>query len=127
MPTFESQALPATRKTIGRVAETAAMDHYIARGFSILARNVRLGYLEVDFVARDGGLVVLVEVRTRSEGSYETAFGSVSLTKRGRLRTAMERYWANVRDDLSIAKIRVDCAAVVLSTPVRVEVAEGIV
>lgn len=88
---------------------------------------MRLGALELDVVARRGPLVVVVEVRTRGVGAYESAFASVSAVKRRRLRTAAAMLWKRVAADPTIERIRIDCAAVNLdTTPVTVEVSEGL-
>ncbi len=93
----------------------------------MLARNVHFGHLEVDFIARKAALVVLVEVRTRGAGAWETAFGSVTRAKRRRLRAALERYWATARSDPTIERVRIDCAAVTMTErTVTVEIAEAI-
>jgi len=84
-----------------------------ASGFSILARNLRLGPLELDVVARSGALVVVVEVRTRRKGALVTAFESVTPSKRARLIRAVDRLWRTrlvaMRD---IERVRIDVAAV---------------
>lgn len=88
---------------------------------------MHFGHLEVDFIARKGPLVVLVEVRTRGEGAWETAFGSVTPAKRKKLREALLRYWDTARADTTIERVRIDCAAVtVREGVVTVEVAEAI-
>ncbi len=98
-----------------------------AHGFEVIARNLRLGYLEVDVLARKGPVVVLVEVRTRGRGSYLTAFESVSAVKRRRLRRAAQMIWRRMRGDLTIDRVRIDCIAVDLTTtPVTVEYARAI-
>ena len=97
----------------GRRAELAVEDYLFARGFEVLERNVRLGRLELDLVARKGELCVVVEVRTRGEGSYVGALASVDGVKRRRLLLAVERLW---RERLSrmdgIERVRIDVAAV---------------
>lgn len=118
----------ASRTRRGRDAERVAIDYLEAAGFTILGTNVRLGYLEIDVMARKGPLVVLVEVRTRGPRSYVGAFGSVTAVKRRRLQQAAERAWRLMRDDPTIERVRIDCAAVDLSTtPVTIEIATGIV
>jgi putative endonuclease len=97
----------------GRRAELAVADFLVARGFAVLARNLRLGALELDVVARRGGLVVVVEVRTRGAGSFEGAFESISRTKRARLMRAVDRLWRQRfarRPD--VERLRIDVAAV---------------
>jgi putative endonuclease len=98
---------------LGRRAELAVGDYLRVCGFELLARNLRLGALEIDLVARRGPLVVLTEVRTRSAPSFVGPFASVTRTKRLRLRAAAERLW---RERLAgmpdIERIRIDVAAV---------------
>ena len=61
---------PRDRAWIGRYGEKAAVHFLRARGCRILARNFkgpRGG--EVDIVARDGKLLLFIEVKTRREGA----------------------------------------------------------
>lgn len=83
----------AARRALGLAAERAVSDWLRQRGLEILASNVRVGYLEVDLLVRDGRTLVLVEVRTRGAASWTSAFGSVDGWKRTRLRRAAERLW----------------------------------
>lgn len=80
---------------------------------TVLASNIRVSYLEVDLVIRDGRTLALVEVRTRSASAWTSAFGSVTGLKRERLRRAAERLWRRrYRHDASIDHVRVDVATV---------------
>ncbi len=68
-----------------------------ARGWSILARNVRLGRKEVDLVALDPGpprAVVLVEVRWRSRRDFGLVEETFDRRKRANLRDALGRLLA---------------------------------
>jgi putative endonuclease len=115
------------RQAIGRAAEEVASDYYWAAGYALLGRNVRLGRLEVDLVVRQGPLVIVVEVRTRGRGSRLSAFASVNGPKLRRLKLASQRLWLRLRGDRSIERIRVDVAAVDLSsTPVTIEIARAV-
>lgn len=83
------------------------------QGLQVLGRNVRLGLLEVDIVAREGPVVALVEVRTRAPTSLTSGFSSVGADKRLRLRRAGERLWnRRFRYDPSCTGLRFDLAAV---------------
>lgn len=97
----------------GRSAEAAVADYLVADGYRVLARNLRLGHLELDLVAQRGALVAVVEVRTRGPGSLQGPFESVSETKRMRLRKAVRRLWrerlSRMRD---VQRVRIDVAAV---------------
>jgi len=119
-----------TPAELGRQAELSVADYLFADGFSLLGRNVRLGRLELDVVARKGPLVVVVEVRTRRAGAMVRAFESVTWRKRARLARAVDRLW---RDRLArtagVERVRVDAAAVAFVDGGRTEIeyAEGIV
>jgi putative endonuclease len=115
------------RQIRGRRAELAVADYLVAEGYSVIARNLRVGRSELDVVAQRGGLVVVVEVRTRSGGSYEGPFQSITRSKRARLILAVERLW---RDKLSrvptVERVRIDAAAVVFDgAETRVEYIPG--
>ena len=98
---------------LGRRAELAVSDYLFARGFELLACNLRRGHLEIDLVARQGALVVATEVRTRGAGSFVGAFASVTRTKRDRLRAALERLWHQRLARMpGVDRVRVDVAAV---------------
>jgi putative endonuclease len=89
----------------------------------VVARNVRVGRLEIDLVTIDGDAVVVIEVRTRGPGSWVGPFTSVDWRKRARLRAAGESLWrTRFKADARLARMRFDLMAVDLTgdTP-RVE------
>lgn len=104
-----------TRQLRGVRAELAVAQYLQEQGFDIVATNLRLGSLELDVVARRQDLVVVVEVRFRGAGSWTTGFGSILPEKRRRVRRAAERLWRQrYARDCSVARLRIDAAAVVL-------------
>jgi len=103
-------ATPAER---GQRAEQAVAEYLEASGFSIVARNLRLGRLEIDIVARRQELIVVVEVRTRGDGAWTTALGSLDRAKQERIRRAGQRLWRQrFQRDASIERLRFDAASV---------------
>jgi putative endonuclease len=101
------------RADVGKNAEDAAAAHLEAQGWTILARNMRLGALELDLVARRGPLVAIVEVRTRGPGSFTGAFASVTGVKRARLLRAADRLWRfHLRGMEGVERLRIDVCAV---------------
>jgi putative endonuclease len=100
-----------SRRSLGLRAEDAVAIHLEAQGYRLLGRNVRLGPLEIDLVAQQGDLVILVEVRTRGPRAFETPFGSVTMKKRETLLRAAER-WAKEHKDEGWSRLRIDVAAV---------------
>ena len=69
-------------------------DHLSALGWTILARNLRLGRKEVDIVALDPGpprAVVVIEVRWRVRRDFGLPEDTFDWRKRGHLRAALGR------------------------------------
>jgi putative endonuclease len=100
---------------LGVAAETAVAAYVQGLGWEVLERNLRVGPLELDVVARDGATVVVIEVRCRGSGSWTSGFGSLSPTKRLRVRRAGEKLWhTRFRCDKTIDRMRFDAASVQL-------------
>ena len=97
----------------GTLAERAVAEYLRARGYEIVAQNLRIGRLELDLVARQGRVIAVVEVRTRGDGAWTTGLGSLTQAKRQRIRRAGERLWQRrYRNDDSIDRLRFDAASV---------------
>jgi putative endonuclease len=60
------------RINTGKNAESAAADFLQANGHTIIARNLRLGHLEIDLLATlpDTNLLIVVEVKARRAGTH---------------------------------------------------------
>ena len=82
---------PAARA--GRWGEAQAERALRERGFKILGRRVRVGRRdELDLVARDGGTLVFVEVKTRASEAFGSPAAAVDRAKRHALSRAAVRY-----------------------------------
>jgi putative endonuclease len=102
------------RALLGQRAEDAVARYLENAGCSIVERNLKLGRLEIDIVARRGELILVVEVRTRGAGAWKTGLGSMSLAKRQRIRRAGQRLWRDrFKSDPSVERMRFDAASVV--------------
>jgi putative endonuclease len=90
----DGQADPRPRtaaQRLGDDAEALVAERLVARGWTILARNVHVGRREIDLVAVDPGPprhLVILEVRRRSTRSFGLAEETVDFRKRRRLREA---------------------------------------
>ena len=76
---------------VGDDGEALAAAHLEARGWAVLARNVRLGRDELDLVAVDPGpprALVVVEVRRRGRRDFGLAEETLDYRKRAALRRA---------------------------------------
>lgn len=80
------------RKKLGDFGERAAAAHLARQGYVIVERQWRGTGGELDLVARDGGTLVFVEVRTRRGGASGTAAESVGRAKQARLITLAYGY-----------------------------------
>lgn len=80
------------RQALGREGEAEAARYLEARGYRIVARNVRAARVEIDLVAIDAHRLVFVEVKTRRAGgsagfgSHAAAAEAVDGRKQSRLR-----------------------------------------
>lgn len=61
-----------TRQRLGRAGEELAAEHFRGLGYEVLARNFRCRRGEIDLVCRRGGVVSLVEVKTRAGAGHGT-------------------------------------------------------
>ena len=99
--------------TIGRQAEEAVAQHLLNNNYVLLGRNVRIGHLELDIVARKGPLVAIVEVRHRGPTAWTTALESITPTKRAKIFAAADRLWTTrLASDPTIHRVRMDVAIV---------------
>jgi putative endonuclease len=108
-------ARAAHRADLGRRGETLACAHLERLGFHILARNVRVGRLELDVIARRGGLVVFCEVRSRTSDRVMTPAQSIDAAKVARIRTAAARWLRET--DVGPVQARFDVASVLFDVP----------
>ncbi len=70
---------------LGRAAEATAARFLANHGLEILLRNFRRRLGEIDLVARDGDILVIVEVRTRGSEKYGGGAASIDWRKRTRI------------------------------------------
>jgi putative endonuclease len=80
------------RSTIecGAAAEAAAANYLQTQGLLVLAQNLRCRAGELDLVCRDGGVIVIVEVRHRATSGFGGALASVTWRKQRKLIRATE-------------------------------------
>ncbi len=53
-------------QNVGRWGEQAAADYLSAKGYEIIARNIRTPYGEIDLIAQKEGFTIFVEVKART-------------------------------------------------------------
>ncbi|MBA3523948.1 MAG: YraN family protein [Geodermatophilaceae bacterium] len=92
---------------VGRYGERVAARHLEDQGCEILARNWRCRDGELDILARDGGVLVVCEVKTRSSAAFGDPGEAVDRRKAQRIRGLAARWlaeqetgWPEVRFDV---------------------------
>ena len=99
------------RTALGKWGEDLAERELRRRGYVVLERNQRVGRGEVDLVARHGGTVVLVEVKTRRTSTFGEARDAISSAKARRLVNLGHRYAQATRTtDWRIDVVAIDIA-----------------
>lgn len=97
-------------QSVGKYAESLALEHLEARGLALVARNFRCRSGEIDLVMRDAGCLVFVEVRYRKSGRFASAAESVDQRKQHKLLTAASFFVARHRQFRNLA-MRFDVVA----------------
>lgn len=78
-------------KKIGDFGESAACRFLEEKGYTILGRNYRSRYGEIDIIAMDGAYIVFIEVKTRKGTRYGNPSEYVDARKQERLvKTALQ-------------------------------------
>jgi putative endonuclease len=104
------------RQETGKRAEQLAAEFLAAQGLEILERNYRRRLGELDIIARSAGVLIIVEVRTRSAGNFGGAAASVDRAKQRRIIRAAAQLLQQ-RHDLARLPVRFD--VLVVSGPER--------
>jgi len=92
----------------GRLAEALAVLYLRLKGYRVLERNWRSRLGEIDILARKGGILVLVEVKTRADAAL--ARGAVQPHQRHRLMRSLGHY-LKTRPELAGLDLRCDVVA----------------
>ena len=108
------------RSTLGAYGEALAARHLIQQGMVLLDRNWRCDLGELDLVLRDGRVLVVCEVKTRSSTAFGSPVEAVTEQKAARLRRLAARWLADheVRPD----EVRIDLVGVLVPPNGEVEV-----
>lgn len=103
------------RQRIGRAAEDLVAARLAAAGWTVLERNARTRYGELDIVAIDRGALVFVEVKAGRENSAygpERPVHSVGPRKQRQVRRLSAAWMSEHRDGPRYREIRFDAVGV---------------
>ena len=84
------------KKVVGNRGEELAVEHLEKQGFTVIARNLRLGHDEIDIIAEDEKYIVFAEVKARAQTGLNRSYGrpasAVDYTKKQNLLRAVNEY-----------------------------------
>jgi putative endonuclease len=97
---------------LGKLGEDIAVNYLIDKGYQILERNWHSGHKEIDIIALDDDVLVIVEVKTRKSDDYGEPEIAVGITKQRMLIWAADTYvrYKNLNVD-----VRFDIISIVIS------------
>lgn len=98
----------------GRFGEDYTTDYLINKGLEIIARNFRRKGGELDIVALDGRMLVVVEVKARKFGSITDGLDAMTVTKRRNIIRTAQRFIDET--DVDFDEMRFDVAELTLTT-----------
>ncbi|MFH2096142.1 MAG: YraN family protein [Bacteroidota bacterium] len=80
------------KNKLGTFGEQLAVEFLMNKGYKIIKTNWRFIHKEIDIIAEKDGLLVFVEVKSRSDDFYENPQDAVSVKKQRFLLEAAEAY-----------------------------------
>ncbi|PKH44199.1 putative endonuclease [Nocardioides alpinus] len=109
------------KRLLGQRGETLAARHLTQRGMVLVDRNWRCELGEIDLVLRDGQVLVICEVKTRTSTDYGSPLEAVNQVKADRLKRLAFRWLRE--HDCHPSDVRVDVVGVLVPPggPVEIE------
>lgn len=117
----DEAARDAHRKRLGQVGEEAAARQLRREGYRILQHNFFARGGEVDIIAEHAGVLVFVEVKTRSPRAWHTPESAVDAAKQARVARAAAQYLAGYSRP---SPVRFDIVSVLTDDADRVQSVE---
>ena len=98
------------RKKLGLLGEDTAAEYLMRDGYRIIERNFKCKLGEIDIIARRGGTLAFVEVKTRQDDFFGRPSEAVGSKKQQHIRRVAEIFL--YRKKLNPMKIRFDVMVV---------------
>jgi putative endonuclease len=83
-----------SRQRLGQTGEQSVAKYLKKNGYTILVQNYRCKLGEIDIIARDGSVLVFIEVKTRSGTGYGSPAAAVNIRKQRQISRAAQCYLA---------------------------------
>ncbi len=97
---------------LGKTGEQIAKEYLIRKGYEILEQNWQFNRKEIDIIARNKGLIIVVEVKTRSSDYFGNPEEAVTVTKQKFLIEAADQYLQQLAYD---AEVRYDILSILIT------------
>ncbi|MEJ5919611.1 MULTISPECIES: YraN family protein [unclassified Corynebacterium] len=98
-----------SRSLLGEQGEEAATQFLQRQGLTLIGRNIRHGHCEIDALFVHDGVLIVVEVKTRSSNRFGDGFDAVTPLKQQHLRRAIvgwlhtqEAWFSEIRFDIVV-------------------------
>jgi len=111
--------LKQSLRKVGTRGEDLAVRHLRSRGYSILARNMRTPFGEIDIVAEHDGILVFLEVKARTSDKAGPPHASVTRTKQRHIIRSAQYYI--LKNRLRDVSCRTDVISINLDRQGRLE------
>ena len=102
----------ANHNELGRKGEELAVDFLLKKGYEIIARNYIYQKAEVDIIAKKGGVLAVVEVKTRASADFGEPQQFLKPKQMQRIIKAVDFF---VNDNEMDVDVRFDIIAIVLN------------
>ena len=108
------------RRNTGRRGENLAGRYLVSRRYTILERNYRTPFGEIDIVAERDGVTVFLEIKTRISEKAGPPLASITAAKQRHMIRSCQYYL--LKHDLADTPCRIDAISVNLDQDCRLKV-----
>ena len=102
-----------SKRKIGNIGEDVAVEFLQQNGYTILEKNFYFNHGEIDIVAKEGNVLVFVEVKSRRSGRFGMPEESVTPKKQELIRRTAEGYVSS--KNLGAMECRFDVVSIMMS------------
>ena len=100
------------KKNIGKQGENLASAYLINKGYSIVKQNYRSNRCEIDIIAQKEGIVIAIEVKTRTLNQIIKPWQAVNKAKQKKIIKVMDSFINKNQLDL---EVRFDIISIIKS------------
>ena len=100
----------AAHNELGKWGEELAAEYLQEKGYEIIERDWKSGHHDLDIIAKEGGTLVIVEVKTRRNRLFGDPEEAIDYRKRRSLQSAINHY---VKSHRVKATVRFDIISIV--------------